>query len=362
MGTYPIGVAYRGINRPGGEYLDEWDGWTGQIWYDIPDAARLTSELTYYATKGFNAIRFPISWERLQHTLQQPFDPGYTQQVTDFVRQATAGGWLVIVDLHNYNRYATDAFDATGKQTPPGVFTQHAFGDGTLGVAALVDVWSRLAGLFLGNSNVVFGLMNEPHDFPCDEYSMRDDDPGKPWCKKWKIPSDIWFACLQQVIYAVRGTGADQLILVPNSRGSDVSHWDQWSPLGGPLDSEAALAITDTSVDNYAFDVHAYHAPDAASSYAQEVTVVTDWARNHGKRLWLTELGVKNKDPNGLAGLTDLFTYLDANADVWLGWAAWDDADNDPEHYALTSIDAAGNRADGQQMPWYTAHLTPNTV
>lgn len=343
MAKYPSGVSYRGINRIGGEFLDEWDGWKDQLYYDIPDTARLTGELNYFADIGFNTIRFPISWERLQHTLQQPLDAPYTKQVTAFVEQATATGWLVTVDLHNYNRYATGAFDSTGKMTPVGVFTQHVFGDGTLGVAALVDVWTRLASLFVGNSNVAFGLMNEPHDFP--------------------VPSDIWFACLQQVIYAIRGTGADQLILVPNSRGSDVSHWKDNPPNGGPLDSEAALAITDTSVNNYAFDMHAYHDSGAGSSYSKEVSVVTGWARDNGKKLFLSELGVEKDDLNGAAALTDLFTYLNANADVWLGWAPWDDADPDPtKPYTLTLEDLAGNRIDGPQMPWYKPHLTPNTV
>jgi endoglucanase len=79
--------------------------------------------------------------------------------------------------------------------------------------------------------------MNEPHDFP--------------------VPSNTWFADLQQVIDAIRGTGAGQLILVTNSRGSDVDHWNVYAPNGGPLDSDAALAITD-SAGNYAFDMHAY--------------------------------------------------------------------------------------------------------
>src|SRR3954451_21980182 len=152
MGTYPTGVAHRGINRPGGEYLDEWHGWQGQVFYDIPDPTRLAAELSLYRAEGFNAIRFPISWERLQHSLQGPLDPptteggtGYTDQVTGFVQQATAAGWLVVVDLHTYNRYATDAFDTHGNLNPPGVFTPHVFGDGTLGVADLVDVWTRLS-------------------------------------------------------------------------------------------------------------------------------------------------------------------------------------------------------------------------
>src|SRR5205823_1295982 len=129
MGTYPDGVKYRGINRSGAEDPVEWSGWKSgrqtSDWYEVPAGLRLTQELNYYASKGFNAIRFPISWERVQHTVQGPLDdtprpdgtPGYAQQVTTYVTQATAAGFLVIVDLHNYNRYAADAFDAAGNPT-----------------------------------------------------------------------------------------------------------------------------------------------------------------------------------------------------------------------------------------------------
>lgn len=359
MGIYPDGVPYRGINRIGGEYMDDWDGWQGPWQYFIPDKTQLAAELTYYAEKGFNAIRFPISWERLQHTLRGSLDASYKKQVIDFVTQATVAGWLVIIDLHNYNRYAIDAFDAAGNETPDGMFTIHTYGDadGALAIGDLVDVWTKLAKLFLANSSVAFGLMNEPHDFP--------------------VRSDVWFSDLQKVIDAIRGTGATQLILVPNSRGSDVKHWTEYAPNGGPLDSDAAKVIKD---HNYAFDMHAYHShfdPDDHGdpptklnprTYAQELEVVTKWARNNGRRLFLSECGVdKNYPAEGPKAIDNLLSYLNKYADVWLGWTPWDDADPKPEkQYTLTLIDeATGNRIDGPEMSWYAVgqkYLKPNTV
>jgi endoglucanase len=334
MNTYPNGVRFRGINRPGGEYAEEWDGWTGQLYYETPDAAHLDSELAFYTSRGFNTIRFPIAWERLQHELGGPLDPGYTSQVTGFVTQATAAGFLVIVDLHNYNRYATGAFDASGVQVPPnGGYVQHVYGDGTLGASHLVDVWNRLADLFVSNPDVAFGLMNEPHDF--------------------SVPADAWFAQVQQVIDAIRGKNANQLILVPNSRGSDVEHWDTYAPNGGPLDSEAALAITDTA-NNYAFDMHSYQNPNAAISYSNKVKTVTDWAHEHDKKLFLSELGVRSDDANGATQINDLLSYLNLNNDVWLGWTPWT-----LTPYNLTSRDSNGALIDGPQMPWYAPFLTP---
>jgi endoglucanase len=243
-------------------------------------------------------------------------------------------------------------------------------------VADLVDAWTRLATLFLGNSGVVLGLMNEPHDFPCDQDQMTADDkpvypkgtPQYEWCTKYKIPSDIWFACLQQVIYAIRRTGADHLVLVPNSRGSDVKHWNEWSPLGGPMDNVAALAIQDTIPDKLAFDIHEYRNP-AFPTYADQMKVVTAWAQAQTpkKQLFLSEFGVEKTDPAGQSALDSLLDYLDTNADVWFGWTPWDDAEDDAKHpYTLTVVQPTTlDRADGPQMKWYThdnEHLTPNTI
>ena len=333
MGAYPTGVSYRGFNRAGAEYGDDWDGWTGQTFYTFPTATELDSELAFYDDRGFNAIRLPISWERLQHSLNGPLDTVYADQVLAFANQANAAGWLVIIDLHNYNRYATGAFDAAGVQV--NTYTQRVFGDGFLDSSHVAAVWTRIATMFLGNPDVVFNLMNEPHDFP--------------------VISDTWFLNIQTVIDAIRATGADQLILVPNSRGSDVDHWDTYAPNGGSLDSVAALTVTD-SADNYAFDMHAYQDfPDSPTSFVDLLTPVTDWATANGKRLFLSELGVANGAPNGELALGSLLEYLNNNSNVWIGWTTW----NLPPY----NISEAGNyTADGPEMAWYTPHLTPNIV
>lgn len=333
MAAYATGVRYRGLNRAGAEYGDDWDGWTGQTFYDVPTAETWGSELAYYDSRGFNVLRLPISWERLQHSLNGPLDDAYVNALTASVNAATAAGWLIIIDLHSYNRYAEAAFDADGNQAS--AYQQRVFGDGFLDTSHLVDVWTKIAGLFLDNPNVVFGIMNEPHDFP--------------------VMSDTWFANVQSVIDAIRESGAQQLILVPNSRGSDVDHWSTYAPNGGSLDSVAALAITDSG-NNYAFDLHAYQDnPDSATSYVELLTTVTDWAKSNGKLLFLSELGIQNGAENGEVALGNLLDYLNSNSDVWVGWTSWNLAP-----YNITSADSY--TTDGSEMAWYTSRLSPNTV
>src|SRR4051795_2298237 len=69
------GSQLRGVNRAGAEYGEDWCGWTGQTYYEWPSVTIRTAELNYYAAKGMNVVRLPISWERLQHTLYGPLDP-----------------------------------------------------------------------------------------------------------------------------------------------------------------------------------------------------------------------------------------------------------------------------------------------
>ena len=76
-----------------------------------------------------NVIRLPISWERIQHTLNGPLDPTYQNNLTDYVNAATSQGFAVIIDLHNYGRYATGAFNSSGGEV--NTYTQHILVDKT---------------------------------------------------------------------------------------------------------------------------------------------------------------------------------------------------------------------------------------
>jgi endoglucanase len=323
------GLQLRGVNRAGAEFGEEWDGWTGQAYYEWPSVGPVpvrTNELSYFASKGMNVVRLPISWERLQHTLNGPLDPTYQASLVDYVDAATSMGFAVIVDLHNYGRYATGAYDPSGAQV--GTYTQHRLGDGTLTFAHVADVWTKIATLFVGNPRVIFNLMNEQHDA----------DPS--------LDSTAIFAGYQTVLDAVRATGATQLILFPNTRSSDTHHWSTWSPQGGPLDSVAALSATD-SANNLAFDMHSY--TGAGDSWNGDITVVTDWARANGRRLFLSELGTED----GAMAVSTLLAYINSNADVWAGWTVWN---LDP--YSITITDeATGVVSDTPKMAWYAPYF-----
>jgi endoglucanase len=325
--SYSTGVPFRGINVAGAEYGDDWDGWTGQSYFTWRSSTALTGEMKYFGGKGMNVFRLPISWERLQHTLNGPFDPTYQTNMINYITQATAAGWTVVLDLHNYNRYAAGA--STGS------YTIYKMGDGSLTPDHLVDVWKKLAALFANNNNVIFNLMNEPHDFP--------------------MTSTAWFAGVQKVVNGIRSVGAGQTILIPNSRGSDVSHWSSYAPNGGPVDAVAALSITD-SANNIAYDMHAYNDnPKNAMDYVSTITEVTNWATLNNKRLFLSELGAVQGTALGKEAMGNLLAYMNAHNNVWMGWTTW----NLPP-YNVTPTDQY--TTDGSSMAWYAPYLTPNMI
>ena len=93
------------------------------------------------------------------------------------------GGARVVLDPHNYARYYDQV---VGAGVPDDAFA---------------DLWSRLAIRFGSNPLVVFGLVNEPHDLPAEQ----------------------WARAAQAAILAIRATKARNLILVPGVAWSGAS-------------------------------------------------------------------------------------------------------------------------------------------
>jgi aryl-phospho-beta-D-glucosidase BglC (GH1 family)/predicted esterase len=346
-GTYSSGVKYRGINRAGAEYGESWiDGtpcWTGQTYFEIPSSSTWAAELSYLAGKGFNYLRIPFSWERAQHTLNGPLNTTYWSAYTAMVNQAVTAGLRVVVDCHNYARYAVGAFTDDQGSTQASTYTQHQTGDGTLTFAHWANLWIKVAGTFASYpANMIdYNIMNEPHDL--------------------LMTSTTFFSGIQTVMNAIRTVDVTHTINVPNTRASDIDHWVNYSPgdivlgggNGGPLDSVAALAITD-SANNFAFDMHC-HYEVAPGEWSSDLVDVTNWAITNGRKLVCTEMGIHSDNANGSTLVAGFMNQLNNNANVWIGFAAWN---LPPQNLTATN----NYLADGTAMAWYTPFLTPNIV
>jgi endoglucanase len=319
----------RGVNLAGAEFgADVWGG--GRLPgrhgtdYVYPDPAYATGYdvARYYLKKGANAFRLPFRWERVQPRRRAELDPAELGRLRATAGRLTAAGATVVLDLHNFGRYGRDL---VGSAAVPN--------------ADLADVWARLAVAFKDDPAVVFGLMNEPHDMPTEQ----------------------WVRAANAAIAAVRDAGADNLVLVPGNAYSGAHSWHaSWY---GTPNATALLAIADPR-DRYALEVHQYLDRDFSGTSPECVgpnvgsdvmRPFTAWLRAHGRKAFVAELG-GGPGPTCLRALDDLVGHLEANADVFLGWAYWAGGPWWGDYFL--SLEPAGG-ADKAQMTALAPHFAP---
>src|SRR5262249_41391320 len=142
-------------------------------------------------------------------------------RLDDVVSYATGKGLKVDVDPHNYGYGFGNLIGSA--QTPN---------------TAFADLWGKLAAHFKTNSNVIFGLMNEPHD----------------------QSATAWLGSANAAIAAIRNAGATQEILVPGS------YWDgAWTWVSSDNDTVIGTGVADPA-HNFAFEVHQYLDQDGSGN------------------------------------------------------------------------------------------------
>jgi endoglucanase len=283
--TAPGAIQWRGVSLAGAEFGGDRIPGTYNTDYIYPAA----SSVAYFKSKGMNMVRLPFSWERLQPALNQPFDAAELGRLTGFVRDVTATGVTVVLDPHNYARYRGNLIGSA--QVP---------------YAAFADFWSRLATELKGNTRVVFGLMNEPHDMPTEQ----------------------WLSAANAAIAAIRAAGAGNIVAVPGNAWTGAWTWSQ-SYYGTP-NAVVMKGIVDPG-RNMVFEVHQYldtdgsgTSPNCVSTQigVERLTGFTNWARANGYRAVLGELGAASNETCNQA-ISNTLTHVESNNDVWAGWAWW---------------------------------------
>lgn len=315
-------VQLTGVNIAGGDFGGQnLPGRYGTD-YIYPDHATID----YFAAKGMNVIRVPALWERVQRQLGSELDGAEMKRLDDVVDYAAAKGLRVILDVHNYAAYRGAMI---GSKAVP--------------ADALGDLWGRIAQRYKDKDAVVFGLMNEPHD----------------------LPTETWLEAANIAIAAIRQAGAKNLILVPGVGWTSARDW-----LGGNYgtpNAEAMLKVEDPA-GNFAYEVHQYFNADwtGASADCQSVdigvetlTPVTQWARKHGKRVFLGEVGV-GSGQTCLELLDRVMGFMGKNGDAWLGWAYWAGGAWWPADY-FTSLQPLDGK-DRPQMAVLKKHIYNNST
>lgn len=293
-------LPYRGLNLAGAEFaIDAWGKplsagalpGTFGTHYIYPDRTYSPSytSIDAFVRAGMTTFRLPFRWERLQPTRGAAFNAAELGRLTTTVKNLTAKGAFVVLDPHNYARYG-----------------EALIGSRAVPLAHFADFWSRLAATFKNNPKVIFGLMNEPHD----------------------LPTEQWVKAAQAGINAIRSVGATQLILVPGNGWSGADGWDaNWY---GTPNSIAMLAITDPQ-DHYAYEVHQYFDTDSSGTNPACVSPTIGrerlerfiaWLRANKKKGFLGEFG-SGPGEVCLQAIDTMLTALEDAGDVMLGWTAW---------------------------------------
>ncbi|EXJ83765.1 hypothetical protein A1O1_07392 [Capronia coronata CBS 617.96] len=306
-------VRYGGVNIAGFEF-GSYD--TCGIHTSPPyvDATNYIAQINHFVDDdGLNAFRLPVSWQYLINQYDGGSLASNTLDQTNLATYNTlvqgcldSGASLCIVDIHNYAR-----------------FNGMIIGQDGPSAAEFASLWSQLATVYASESRVAFGLMNEPHDESC-----QSSDGGV-------IDIDTWAATLQAAVNAIRQAGAtSQLILLP---GKGWTHSITYLPTNSDGSGPALMGITDPAggTSKLVFEVHEYLDSNDSGGNNECVTNnidtsygraglsnLVDYLRSNGRVALLTETGGLN-DANCATLLCQELSFLNSNADVFLGYTTW---------------------------------------
>lgn len=278
-------VQYAGVNLAGAEFGEGNLPGTYNQTYTYPTRA----EVDYFTSKGMNVFRLPFRWERLQHSTLASFNTSELSRIKSFISYAASKKAKVILDPHNYARYYGEKI-----------------GSANVPATAFADFWEKLATEFANDTNVIFGLMNEPHS----------------------MATESWLESANTAIAAIRSAGAKNLILVPGNGYTGAHSWtSNWY---GTPNGQVMKNVTDPE-NNYAFEVHQYFDSNSSGSSetcvsasvgADRLKTFTSWLRSNNQKGFLGEFGISSNQ-TCLQALDNMLEYMHANSDVWLGWTYW---------------------------------------
>lgn len=213
---------------------------------------------------GLNLFRLPVGWQYLvNNVLGGKLDATNFAKYDLLVQSCLSTGSHCIVDIHSYARWNGEIIGQGGPTN-----------------GQFASVWSQLAAKYSKSTNVIFGIMNEPHDIP---------------------DITLWAASVQAAVTAIRTAGAtSQMILLPGNG---------WTGAGTYISDGSGAALStvknpDGTNTNLIFEVHKYLDSDDSGTHTECTSdAVSDafkplaaWLRRQGRQAILTETGGGNTD------------------------------------------------------------------
>ncbi|KAF1850442.1 glycoside hydrolase family 5 protein [Cucurbitaria berberidis CBS 394.84] len=298
-------ILYAGVNSAGGEFAQQ----------NLPGAFGIDyqfineTSIDFFLRAGVNTIRIPFLLERmcpLATGLGSTFNETYFSEFKNAVNYITAKGGYVVLDAHNYMRY-----NDPSSQPSSGSIIGNTSDPKAATTSNLATFWTALSTRFITNPNVIYGIMNEPHD----------------------MPTSLILQNNQAAINAIRTTGARQLILVPGNGFSGAQRWLNRTCSNSTADcapnGDVLTQITDPG-KNFAFDMHLYFDNDTSGTHEactlaapSNLRPVTTWLQQHNYTAFLSEFGAgSSADPTCAKTLNDTLGFLEGS-DRWIGWTYW---------------------------------------
>ncbi|KAJ0116583.1 hypothetical protein J7T55_009733 [Diaporthe amygdali] len=279
-------TTYAGVNIAGFDFGCGTDGTCTVDGITVPSTGAAQMQ-HFYKNDNMNIFRMSVGWQYLTNNVQGgDLDSTNFGKYDELMQSCLDSGAKCILDIHNYARW-------NGQIIGQGGPTNDQF-------AAL---WSSLATKYAKNTNVIFGIMNEPHD----------------------VTTSTWADTVQAAVTAIRKVAPDHWLLIPGSTYSSAA----------ALPTEAGpdlLKVTnpDGSTDNIYFDVHKYLDSDNSGTHTEcttnniddAFTPLAKWLRDNKRQAMLTETGGGNTE-SCEKYVCEQFSYLNENADVFLGYVGW---------------------------------------
>jgi endoglucanase len=282
--TIPSMPAYlRGANISGAEF-------SGTAFYPT------SSQIDFYKSRGFNVVRLPHKWDRLQPILYGNLDisgtgSGNAEKYKAAVDYITSQGMYCIIDPHDY----AGRSGVNGK-----------IGSANLPVDSFDDYWIKLVNYLGDNNKLIYNLVNEPSG----------------------IDGVAWFKSAMSITAAIRSTGKMNHIHVP---GSSYTGAHSWVSSG----NSTRFASYSDPANNFAFEVHQYLDGDSSGQAStctigagsSRLDVFLAWCRETtpARKAFLGEFAA-NPSLDSQCG-TELPAMMDewetAKSDVTTGWTAW---------------------------------------
>lgn len=170
--------------------------------YGVDYAYPSADLLRLMKSRGVQQVRLAITWERLQPTLGTALDRAGLNHLQVALAAAATAGMSVVLDLHNYGRFAEGAGAARQVLT---------VGSPQLPASDLADFWRRLTTAVHRQPAVSgYGVMDEPHDLPGG--------------------AGAWETASAQTVAAIRETDQATTVFVSGYNYSSAARWTSQHP------------------------------------------------------------------------------------------------------------------------------------